>query len=452
MEQTKYDVFISCSRRDYVDEYKNAVPGNEMSKIKNALTKAGINFRIDEKNIIPCEDFAVNAGCRLAIRRIIFTFAVMIMNTFMTPVAAQSLGRGSVVTTKGWPVADVAITLKDRPTYISDGNGYFRFAFDDGQYVVERIEKPGYRLVSPQLPFVQKDGYDTLKVVMESVESPEQRAVREKGSSLYGRVIECERQRLYGDGADLMIERANLDTMNVRWQYETGKYMYKYGDYATAQKYYNRAIQKAKELYGDKNQYLAICYQLYGDNYYEWKAWGENSALNYADAKTYYQQAGHFWYSLYGENNNYTARIYNKMGLCWYRLENEKNAMECFQKALKVLKAIPDAIPAVMANTYANLVLIASKKDDKTEALGYLNEELKYQRMATGEMSQDVAQVYLNLVAYYYGAADYDKTMELLLKVLAIEKHLYGESSELYQKVLHQIDLLKKEMESAESE
>ena len=66
--------------------------------------------------------------------------------------------------------------------------------------------------------------------------------------------------------------------------------------------------------------------------------------------------------------------------------------------------------------------------------------------MATGEMSQEVAQVYLKLVAYYYAVNDYEKTMELLHRILAIEKYLFGESSELYLKVQRQIDLLKKEM------
>lgn len=30
-EQTKYDVFISYSHKDYVDEQKNVIPGNEVS-------------------------------------------------------------------------------------------------------------------------------------------------------------------------------------------------------------------------------------------------------------------------------------------------------------------------------------------------------------------------------------------------------------------------------------
>ena len=58
MEQTKYDVFISYSRRDYVDEHKNVIPGNEVSKIKEALTKAGITYWFDEEGVYSGDEFA----------------------------------------------------------------------------------------------------------------------------------------------------------------------------------------------------------------------------------------------------------------------------------------------------------------------------------------------------------------------------------------------------------
>lgn len=54
----KYDVFISYSRKDYVDEHNNVIPGNEVSKIKEALTEAGITFWFDEKGIFHGDEFA----------------------------------------------------------------------------------------------------------------------------------------------------------------------------------------------------------------------------------------------------------------------------------------------------------------------------------------------------------------------------------------------------------
>lgn len=57
MERNKYDVFISYSRKDYKDEEGNVIPGNVVSKIKDALDEAGISFWFDENGIHHGDDF-----------------------------------------------------------------------------------------------------------------------------------------------------------------------------------------------------------------------------------------------------------------------------------------------------------------------------------------------------------------------------------------------------------
>ena len=57
MKQNKYDVFISYSRKDYVDELKNVIPGNVVSKIKGALSKANISYWFDEDGIYSGNEF-----------------------------------------------------------------------------------------------------------------------------------------------------------------------------------------------------------------------------------------------------------------------------------------------------------------------------------------------------------------------------------------------------------
>ena len=57
MEKTKYDVFISYSRNDYVDENGNVIPDNEVLKILDALKQSGITFWFDQKGIVHGEDF-----------------------------------------------------------------------------------------------------------------------------------------------------------------------------------------------------------------------------------------------------------------------------------------------------------------------------------------------------------------------------------------------------------
>lgn len=58
MEKKMYDVFISYSRKDYVDEHNIIIPGNVVSLIKEALSNAGISYWFDEEGIHHGEDFA----------------------------------------------------------------------------------------------------------------------------------------------------------------------------------------------------------------------------------------------------------------------------------------------------------------------------------------------------------------------------------------------------------
>lgn len=56
MEQY-YDVFISYSRKDYIDENQNEIPGNVVSLIKNTLTAEGITYWFDEEGIYSGQNF-----------------------------------------------------------------------------------------------------------------------------------------------------------------------------------------------------------------------------------------------------------------------------------------------------------------------------------------------------------------------------------------------------------
>lgn len=54
----KYDVFISYSRKDYVDENKKVIPGNIVSQIKEAFDANKITYWMDEDGIYSGDEFA----------------------------------------------------------------------------------------------------------------------------------------------------------------------------------------------------------------------------------------------------------------------------------------------------------------------------------------------------------------------------------------------------------
>lgn len=53
-----YDVFISYSRKDYVDGNKNIIAGNAITRLTKAFDKNGISYWIDEKGIYSGDRFA----------------------------------------------------------------------------------------------------------------------------------------------------------------------------------------------------------------------------------------------------------------------------------------------------------------------------------------------------------------------------------------------------------
>lgn len=58
MEDIQYDVFISYSRKDYVDEDKHIIPGNAVSEIKELLKDNNISYWFDEEGINHGDAFA----------------------------------------------------------------------------------------------------------------------------------------------------------------------------------------------------------------------------------------------------------------------------------------------------------------------------------------------------------------------------------------------------------
>lgn len=54
----QYDVFISYSRKDYIDENNQIIPDNAISKIKKTLTENGISYWFDEDGIYHGDTFA----------------------------------------------------------------------------------------------------------------------------------------------------------------------------------------------------------------------------------------------------------------------------------------------------------------------------------------------------------------------------------------------------------
>ena len=56
--QKEIDVFISYSRKDYIDNTRTPLKGNVITELKNRFLEKGISFWIDEEGIYSGDAFA----------------------------------------------------------------------------------------------------------------------------------------------------------------------------------------------------------------------------------------------------------------------------------------------------------------------------------------------------------------------------------------------------------
>lgn len=109
MEQTKYDVFISYSRRDYVDDLGNVLPDNMLSKIMELFSANGISYWFDEEGIYSGDEFAS-----------ILTKAIRNSSLFLFVSSANS-------NQSKWTSNEISTALEFKKTIIP-------FRLDDSQY------------------------------------------------------------------------------------------------------------------------------------------------------------------------------------------------------------------------------------------------------------------------------------------------------------------------------
>lgn len=324
---------------------------------------------------------------------------------------AQEVKIGKVVLDdkSATPVADVAIKFKDHPYYFSRTDGLFEYAVSENYFTIEAIHKPGYQLIAPTIPYTATAD-KPLVIVMRFDEDLSRKMIRAQAQMLDEEIKVLAGINLYDSIVACLDRKVALDSENIRWQYETGLFLQKHGDYQAAMDRFGNAVKKAEELYGKNNQWMAVLYENCGDNYMVWDAWKDvgfgASELHFADAKTYYEMANQVWYVLLGENNYHIADLFNKVGRCWIELNNSEEALPFLDRALALFQSI------------------------------------------LGVNNHYVASVYFNMVLAYDDMNKYDETRQSLQKWLEVIKNLYGESSESYQKASRTAESFLKKMQS----
>lgn len=158
--------------------------------------------------------------------------------------------------------------------------------------------------------------------------------------------------------------RAELDTMIIQWQVEAGKYFTDYTtDYTKALSYYQRALRRSIELFGEQSNRTAAAYNNLGVLY--------DTKRDYTRAIEYYTKAIDILENTADSLQSDIATSYNNIGVAYDNLKNYPKALECLEKALAIKQSVNGTSQQTIADTYNNMGAVYVHQGDYLHAQEY---------------------------------------------------------------------------------
>ena len=255
--------------------------------------------------------------------------------------------------------------------------------------------------------------------------------------------------------------RAELDTMNVDWQNDAGRYINDFiGDYSRTLYYYQRVLRHSLIQFGEENEWVARGYnncgfvynqlgdyttaldyhfkalsireKVFGPEHYSVAGSFNNIGSVYANqgdnhrALEFYQKALTIHMKVYGEEHLNVAASYNNIGFAYDKQGDYPKALEYYQDALTIVEKILGPEHVKVATSYNNVGMIYSQMGDYTKALEYLQKAQTTLEKVLGDGHPTLATLYNNIGLTYQRQGDYSKALEFHQKALAIRENAVG--------------------------
>lgn len=231
--------------------------------------------------------------------------------------------------------------------------------------------------ISQQVSDIRQRGQvlNEKKVLLQEAEAVHQADLHEAAQRCYSYFETFAAQSLIDTAAYYLELRASLDTTNLEWVNNAGRFIHDYiGDYDKALGYYQQVLRNAREEYGENSEWVAVCYSNIGSAY--------ASMGKYDQAQNYDDKAFIIRIALNGPNH-------------------------------------PD-----VATSYNNKAWICMKQGQYDDTLESYNHALRILMHNYGESHPLVATCYFNIGQTYYGQEEYDKAAEYHIKALSIRHAL----------------------------
>lgn len=259
----------------------------------------------------------------------------------------------------------------------------------------------------------------------------EQREQIQKAETVHQADIEEAARRCYSyyetyfaqnqnDSAAYYLElRASMDSTNLDWQLEAGRFCQNYlADYIKAMYYYQPALRNSLSQYGEYDGWTATCYANIGSALY--------CQNDFGPSLEYHIKAQNIFEMTFGTNHPTVALAYNNIGLVYDAQGDYSKSLECYNKALTIfLNTLGNESPYVGAS-YNNIGGVYHRQGYYSKALEYLTKALNINEKAFGAENPIVATFYNNLGGIYETLGDYSKAMVDYQRALEVREKVLG--------------------------
>lgn len=262
------------------------------------------------------------------------------------------------------------------------------------------------------------------------------------------------------DSAAYFLElRASIDTTNVKWNNDAGRFIMDYlADFEKAMFYFKRAEKFADgpdlaDVYGFQGSVLyknakydkalelfekcgKICREQLGEESLEMATYYNNLAnvylvmMNFQKAEEYAQKSVDIIFETCEENSEYVAWAYNLAGIFYSNEEKFVESIELYEKSLEIFLSLYNDDYPLLITLYNNIS--QSKKDlgDYLSAKEYLEKAVILAEKVYGENHPTLADSFFSFgqINVYEEVLDLQSAKEYFQKALAIYKSVFGDN------------------------
>ena len=169
---------------------------------------------------------------------------------------------------------------------------------------------------------------------------------------------------------------------------------------------------------------IGVIYNAQGEQNYT-QGQHTSAVIEYNNALQWYQKALKLKETILEADSPSIAISYNEIGVIFYRQGNYKTALEWYQKAMQIREKL-GVETRYTAESYNNIGMVYSQQGDYTRALEWLQKSFRIkEKILQGEFPE-MAYTCHNIGKIYFEQGNYSKAMEWLQKALNIELSLLG--------------------------